>query len=379
MAGLSGSRCASLLGLFALILLLFSYTPAIAASNEPDMDSATPKAERSRSSRQQRRSARASKPAAGRSPIFAVKSAPERKRSLFWLPLGSILLPGLDQWWEGQTLSAATYTGVALGGLMYAGNVRRNDLTELSQQKDQSTAPEEEQNEAEDASALDAKDVARRKYALGVLLYQGAGGLSAYHAFRTAVRTHQSAGDFEFLRFEETPAELLMAPFRWHYLQRSSTLVPLGIGAVIAAYQASRDLPEAYVRDTLSSADWGFTAAYSYNAGTHEEALFRGWLMPYFFESWNSSFLANLAQSVIFAMAHLPGNPFPLPQLLLGYYLGDVTMQNDWRLGEAIFIHTWWDVLAFASSYTYRKLQDPKVAQRLPPPVFWLPSLNYSF
>ncbi|MBC7530539.1 MAG: CPBP family intramembrane metalloprotease [Oligoflexus sp.] len=42
----------------------------------------------------------------------------------------------------------------------------------------------------------------------------------------------------------------------------------------------------------------------SYNAGVSEEALFRDYLQPLFYESWQSSLWSNLAQATIFAAAH---------------------------------------------------------------------------
>lgn len=372
----SASSVSYLLRLVTLVGLLFLHMPAVYAERTTGSkggESTTRRGHKPKVSVQ----ARPKNQQHASSSVFDVKLAPDRQRSIFWIPLGSFLLPGLDQWWEGQNLSAAGYSGVALGGWLYADSVRRNDHVERSGRQREGSEGQEEGSQ--ETSEPDSKDVSWRKYTLGNLIYQGAGGMSAYHAFRTAVRTRQRSGQYSFLRYEETPQELLMAPFDFRYLQRTSTLLPLGIGAVVAALIARSDLPEPYVRDSLSSADWAFTAAYSYNAGTHEEAVFRGWLMPVFFEYWNSPFWSNAAQAGIFALAHISSNPRPLPQLLLGYYLGEVTIDNDWRLGEAIFIHTWWDVLAFASNYTYRKSLDKKTASLVPPPVLWLPPLAYRF
>lgn len=322
--------------------------------------------------------------APGGKSIFAVGQEPDRPRSIFWMPLVSFLLPGFDQWWEGQTTSAALYTGVALGGVAYSRSVQVADNVDTNPKKkekeDTNTGEtSESQEEEEEETALDSKDVALRKYTLGFLVYQGAGGMSAYHAFRTAVRTRKVKGQYDFLKYEETPLDLLAAPFHFKYMTRPTTYIPLGIGAALAYLILSSDLPENYERSSLTSADGFFTSAFSFNAGTHEEAMFRGWLMPVLAEHAMSPFWANATQAGIFALAHISTNPLPLPQLLLGYHLGYVTQERGWRMGEAVFIHVWWDVLAFATLFSYRKKQPDEVARLLPPPVLWLPPLEWRF
>jgi membrane protease YdiL (CAAX protease family) len=114
--------------------------------------------------------------------------------------------------------------------------------------------------------------------------------------------------------------------------------------------------------------------------------MFRGWIMPVMYEAWDSPFWSNAAQSLLFAAAHLPTNPAPLPQLLLGYHLGNVTMKNQWRIGESVFIHVWWDVLAFAGAYHYKQKKDEDDADSTDgrirvaaAPVLWLPPLQFHF
>ena len=322
----------------------------------------------------------ASNPADGESSVYSLRRSPDRPRSVFWMPLVSFLLPGFDQWWEGQYLSAAAYSGVAMGGLVYAQSVAAADnLVTDSKKRKENAANEQSESQEKEATdtSLDSKDVALRKYTLGTLVYQGAGGMSAYHAFRTAVRSRKALGQYEFLKYEETPLDVLTAPFHFEYLSRPTTFIPLGIGAALAYLMAVSEPPKDLEKSRLSSADWFFTGAYSYNAGTHEEAMFRGWLMPFLTQQGMSPIWANVSQSALFALAHLGTNSFPLPQLLLGYHLGYVRQKTGWRLGEAVFIHVWWDVLAFASAFSYSKKQTEAAARLLPPPVLWLPPLTW--
>lgn len=331
-----------------------------------------------------------------RSSIFEPSRDPERRRSDVFVPLMSFVLPmrfglpaGLDQWWEGQYGSAAVYTGVSLLGIGYAVNVaNRNSLTlggktQEEEEGEGSPAPDD----SDDETTIDSKNITVRKVTLGLLAHQGAAGISSYHAFRTAVRTRQRHGEYAFLKYEETPGDILMAPFRVSYLTRASTYVPLLIGAGLMGLILNSDPGDELVRSAFTPADGVFTSAFSYNAGTHEEAVFRGWMQPAMYEAWGSPFWANATQSVLFAAAHLSSNSMPLPQLLLGYHLGNVTMDDGWRVGEAVFIHVWWDVLAFTGVYHYKqKDKEPKadgtnwMQVASPKPLtLWLPPLHFTF
>lgn len=303
------------------------------------------------------------------------------RNSDFWVPAFSLLLPGLGQWVNGQHAYGAIYTTIALGGYSYAAALaaeRRERIERERQEQYERTGTTPTDAESDKETRLDNKDNELRRITLGGLVAQGAGGFSAYHAFRTAVRTRRPGGQYQFLRYEETPGDLLLAPFDFSYMKRRTTFIPLAIGAALMAWSFSDNPPEGYARDQFGGDDAFFTGAYSYNAGTHEEAFFRGFIFPYAYEGLGNLFYANALQSVVFALAHLSTNSFPLPQLLLGYHLGNVTAQQNFRLGEAIFIHVWWDVLAFATVFSYKRLDNDKTkAARVP--VLWLPPLAFQF
>jgi membrane protease YdiL (CAAX protease family) len=310
---------------------------------------------------------------------FSVLDDPDRPRSDIWSPALSFILPGFDQWWEGQYGYAATYTGVAIGGYAYASHVAQaNNLNQDGSADDDAEDETADDKDEEDKTGLDQKDVAVRKATLGMLIAQGAGGFSTYHAFRTSVRTRKAHDQYEFLAYEESPGDILLAPFQFKFLARPTTFIPLGIGAGLMYLYLHSEPPEDMERTSFTSADAFFSGSYSYNAGTHEEAMFRGWIMPVMREYWGSDFWSNAGQSLLFAAAHLNTNPQPLPQLLLGYHLGYVTQKNDWRLAESVFIHVWWDVLAFATIFHYRQAEDDETASRILP-VLWLPPLEFHF
>jgi membrane protease YdiL (CAAX protease family) len=273
------------------------------------------------------------------SSFYVPATEPNRPRNETFFPLVSLLLPGFDQWYEGQTTAGALYTGVAVGGVVYAAS-QSEDL---------------DKDDKENQDRIDSQDIVQRKTQYGLQLYQTAGGLSAYHSFRTAVTTRPN--QYGFLKSEDTPKDILLAPFEFNFLTRPSTFVPLAIAGTLAAVIATKP-PRGHERDAFTQADAFFAPAFSYNAGTHEEAFFRGYVMPAIREHSGNDFWSNAGQSTLFALAHLGSTNVPVAQLLLGFHLGNVTQNNQWSLRESIFIHTWWDVIVFAASYSVRKQDD---------------------
>jgi membrane protease YdiL (CAAX protease family) len=186
---------------------------------------------------------------------------------------------------------------------------------------------------------------------------------------------------------EDSPTDILLAPFDMRYMLKATTFVPVGLAVVLASLQqsafdsAKKDGEKEYDRSKVTKDDAFYAGAFSFNAGTHEEAVFRGWIMPEFRELTGSDLWSNLIQSTFFALAHLGDNQLPLPQFGLGYYLGHLTQQNNWSFKESVFIHTWWDIIIFSSMYRYEK--RPKSAKtsatRLIAPVLWLPPLQLVF
>jgi membrane protease YdiL (CAAX protease family) len=253
-------------------------------------------------------------------------------RSDVLLPALSFFLPGIGQAAYGEYGPMATYTGAWLGGGLMAA---------------QAAEKIKDRKEDEDAdSDLNSRDNDVRRAMLGNQIAMASGSFSLFDTFRNASDGRREDGQYAFLATRERTKDVLLAPFRFDYLSRPTTLVPLGIISALAVYIANSD-QRTIERVALRGSDYAFGASFSYLAGTHEEALFRGWLMPVLTEYVSADTTANVVQSVLFAAAHLGSTPLPLPQLLLGWHLGYVTLQNDWSLGEAAFIHTWWDVVAF--------------------------------
>lgn len=318
--------------------------------------------------------------------MFSIRRRPEKARSAFWFPMICFFAPGFDQWWEGQFLPAAAYTGTAAAGYGYADYVQSNyGVYEKNRLRRKYAANDEPvPDELENDDALNSKSPVTRKIGLASQVAQWAGGMSTYHSFRTAVRTRKQYGEYSFLNYEETPFDIMTAPFHAEYLLRPTTFIPLAVisGLSILSMNQPESADTDLVKDQLRAEDAFYAGAFSYNAGTHEEAVFRGWLQPWLMQQWGSPFWSNATQSVVFGAAHLNTNPLPIIQILLGYHLGWVTQKNGYRLGEAVFIHAWWDVVAFITSYSYRektKDEKNKDKSRLVRPMLMLPPLEYAF
>lgn len=290
---------------------------------------------------------------------FSLRHDPDRPRALFWPQLGSLLLPGLDQYLEGQAVSGVIYTGVALSGYAYAA--------------DRAAKLGQEHLKKESQKNFSSKNNDYRAFHLGMQLPMVAGSFSAYHSFRTAVRSRQKNGEFAYLEEEEKITDLLLAPLHFEFMLRKSTWIPLLIvGAIAYIENTPWALAESKSKSSpLYPSDYYYSVVPALGAGTSEEAVFRGWLMPMFHHHLKSETLSNLAQASVFALAHLGNVKVPVVQALLGYYLGEVTMRNHWTLAESVFIHTWWDVIAFLGSYSNRDRND--TAKQRPMPVLTIP------
>lgn len=295
---------------------------------------------------------------------FALNYRKSKPRKFWLFPALSMILPGLDQMIEGQWSYGLGYAGAFWGGVI--GQLQQLDeLQALVDSKRFGKLSDEEK-----ADELKFSEVARRSM-LASQISLASGSFSAYHAFRTAVRSQQPYGRFGFLKHEETLSDLLLAPFHFSYLKRPSTYVPLIV--IASLWLAATELPpEHYAQRQLTSSDAFYSGAFSYLAGTHEEALFRGYLMPAMRESFSNDFWSNTLSSLVFAAAHLSTVQVPVTQFFLGWHLGRVTQNNGWRIGEAIFIHAWWDVIAFAMNYQFRYQEGGDKKARLPltlPPI----------
>lgn len=267
------------------------------------------------------------------------------KRGIYWAPLGSLILPGLDQYLEQQYQYGATYSSIAVVGLFSSLLIQEKDDYFSKNPGDQPV------DETERSERKQVKNFADYR-SLGSHMYMFSGFLSAYHSFQTAVGSR--ASDFNFIKKRETPKEVLLSPFEFSYLGRPTTFIPLGLALALAGTSIkSRTHKDRYT----SYRDGVFlTGGHSYMAGTAEEAAFRGWLMPMLHYKTGSPIWANIISSIGFGASHYSSeNKFPWTQTLLGAYFGYLTQRNSYSIKESIFVHTWWDVIAIGTLLLAKK------------------------
>ena len=301
--------------------------------------------------------------ASGDTLVSKPSSSGVKPKNYIFPPLLSFFLPGFDQWVEGDYRYATAYSGSALAGIVYS----RENRSQLAEDLEGKEGFSEEWQE----NRLIHGEL-ERKIALGGQITFASGSFSAYHSFRTATKSRRQLGEFTFLP-EETPEDILLSPFRFDYIFKSSTYIPLSIAAGFLFLNQASILPDEYVRDSFSGSDLFYSGATSYLAGTHEEALYRGVIMPGIMNSVQSEFWSNSATAFLFAISHLATVDVPLPQFLLGWHLGNVTQNNKWSISESVFIHTWWNVFAFVSIYNTRKKQPERKS------TLWLPGIAVNF
>jgi membrane protease YdiL (CAAX protease family) len=251
------------------------------------------------------------------------------------MPLSSLFVPGLGEYLNGQTDAGLVFTGVGVFGI----GVFMHGLSRI---------PISESNRAT-LDNINRLSDPYKEILWGAQTYQNIGMLSTYHTFRSVVEQQKQKGRFAFVTVNETPGDLMLAPFDVRYLARPTTFIPIALLGAYISSERNRTQPR-YQHLTLS--DGLFTLGTSYNAGVGEEAFFRGYFMMNFRESWQSDFWSNAATAVVFGAAHIsPGNPYPVPQTLIGFYLGWLAQHNHYTLAESIFLHTWWDIIAIGSAF----------------------------
>lgn len=295
--------------------------------------------------------------------FYSEETAHNSRRSDFTRPVLSLFLPGFDQFISRQFTDFSIYAAAGISSLVLSAQYNQV-ISEYERSEEFSILSSDEQQN------ILTHDDRYRRLRLASQLYLVAGSLSAYQSFRMSALARQQIGEYLFLETEDSVRDILMAPFDLTYFTSTKTLLPLGtLTAIVLLTHQSED----YRADSFTRSDGAFAGAFSYNAGTSEEALFRGWLMPYFAQQTGSLFWSNMIQSSLFALAHTNQTSFPIFQFGLGYYLGWLTQHQGWSIKESIFIHTWWDVVAFAAEYTRKKKAFT------PGQVVWLPALRLAF
>lgn len=251
----------------------------------------------------------------GKPSIYRYRDDPFKPRSLLLPTALSVLVPGFDQWVEGQYGDAVWYTGVGVAGFL---------LTQAA------------------TSNLD-----RRYRNFGLSIYLTAGALSAFQAFRCTATSRKGLGDFKYLAHDEATKDLLNSAFQFNYLGYWTTLLPLVSGFAVYFLLDSK-------KGSGNPADFGdlfYASTMSYMTGVSEELLFRGYLMPMMYHYSGNDSLSILGQGALYGLAHgLQFNHF-ITAMAFGLYSGWIVQKQEWKLGEMVFVHTWLDIMAFLADF----------------------------
>ena len=240
----------------------------------------------------------------------------------------SAVIPGLGQATQGDYATAAEHFSlfaVSLGlGLHY------------QNQSDFLTNDERFQHEREIINQTTLRRDFSLRVATDTALY------SSYAAYREG-----RSRDTRYYRTpapKETLSELAVAPFKWEYLSRPTTFIPLGIQVVAAASdhygvyrQPDVSTNALYANELVAN---GFTAV-------GEEGFFRGFINNEFSHRQGNGW-GLVTSSVIFGLAHTgQGQTANVLQAgLAGAYLGWVQQRNNFQIGEGVAIHYWVNVIA---------------------------------
>ena len=177
-----------------------------------------------------------------------------------WLPVGSFFLPGLGQYFTGQTQAGIFYSGYATAGLAVESQMTSDTPASSN-----------------DQSKIDSRNNNVRQSMLGGQMYQTAGSFSAYQTFRSSAQIYRASGTgYGFLQNDDTSADIALAPFDFSLATDPRVYVPLGIALALTI--AASNSGAHYI----NGSDIGYLSAFSYQAGVGEEAVFRGWMMPAF-------------------------------------------------------------------------------------------------
>lgn len=178
---------------------------------------------------------------------FAPDPMSDEPRNFYWRPIVSLFLPGFDQYLQGHTGSGALYTTAWLGANLWYAD-RADKLKDRQDAMNWDSWSEMQQGDYTNHEELPRQTALASQYITAV------GALSAWHSFRMGVETQRASGRFEFLKEEETPMDLLTAPFQFSFLQRKTTWIPLVVAAGFGALVPNA-LTDDYERNPYTGSD----------------------------------------------------------------------------------------------------------------------------
>ena len=237
-----------------------------------------------------------------------------------WAGLGSLFIPGLGQAAQDRYGAAAAHGGLWLGsGIASASLAERDDYLDADQRSSESE-----------------RDLFynRTTYYADLL-----GSVSADTALYSSYDAYYGG--------EGEPAgSLLAAPFRPHYLARSTTWLPLLMRTALIFHETD-DEWAIVTDDSISPGEIAAANTLRYGGvAVGEEAFFRGVVNQQFSQAWGP-WAGVPASAAVFGLAHTgrAGTADVAGASLFGLYLGTLHVRNGYRLGEGVALHFWWNFL----------------------------------
>ena len=181
---------------------------------------------------------------------------------------------------------------------------------------------------------------------------------SSYGAYRDARQAINNKG-YTTPAPDESLAELAVAPFNPQHLLRPTTFIPLVLPLIVLNSALSDEQYIYQPDDTLDKQDLrkGFFLMHEAVA-LGEESFFRGVLNNSFSNSLGEGW-GLAASSAAFGLAHSgsAGQASAPAAALFGGYLGYLQQKNDYRIGQGVAIHFWWNFLVSLSMLKERPTQ----------------------
>jgi len=273
----------------------------------------------------------------------------DEKRSVTLVPVASFFLPGLGSFLEEDYSKGAKFLGYFGAGL--------GVLLSTEQRI-------KEFNKSDSLNFHHYRDL-QREQDIGRAMAAHSMMFSLYDSFLSRVEDHKSDGKYLFLPKDQTINSVLKAPIKFEYMKRWTTYVPFSLALILSPLQFNKSpRPD---RFELRPVDGVSSTYMSYVAGTGEEAMFRGWMYPVLYQNTDNHFLSNAIQGTVFGYMH---GPKPYFQLAFGFYAGWLTKRNEFDIGEAAFVHAWWDFWLIAAEFARSRSFTEDFNIQLPPLQF---------
>lgn len=259
----------------------------------------------------------------------AMAADPERAAA------ASLLIPGLGQGFNGDWLAAGAHLGLYLVfSNQYFEGIKHPDYIPWGDREDTTTHTLR----------------INRQSAVTDLYGAAAGNISLYSSFaayRDARQMPENLAGYATPPPTESLGDLALAPFRWKYLSRPTTFLPLLIPLYYALSPATSEQLIFAPDDSISRNELrGIYFITHEMVAVGEEAFFRGFLNNGLSDYLGPGF-GLLTSSAIFGVAHTGtgGTADAVSASLFGGYLGFIQQRNEYRISEGVALHFWWNFI----------------------------------